>query len=100
MNVDLMSLGVLYVLGVFLLIYLFSILPAKRKNSKIRAMHDAVKPGDEIVTIGGIIGEVLSRSGEEVELRLNSSGTTMRILIYAVQSIRAVDRKSVVRERV
>ncbi len=51
-------------------------------------MHDAVKAGDEIVTIGGIIAEVQSRDGEEVELRINGSGTTMRVLIYAVQSIR------------
>ncbi|RRD63356.1 preprotein translocase subunit YajC [Fretibacterium sp. OH1220_COT-178] len=88
MNTDLMSLGILYVLGIFLLIYLFSILPAKRKHRRIRAMHDAVKAGDEIVTLGGIIAEVQSRDGEEVELRINGSGTTMRVLIYAVQSIR------------
>ena len=88
MNTDLLSLGALYVLGVFLLIYFFTVIPARRKNQRVRAMHDAVKPGDEIVTIGGIIAEVASRDGEEVVLRLNPDGTSMRVLIYAVQSIR------------
>lgn len=88
MNVNVLSLGVLYVLGIFLLIYFFTILPAKRKNQRVRAMHDAVKPGDEIVTIGGVIAEVLSRDGEEITLKINPDGTRMKVLVYAVQSIR------------
>ncbi|MCR5346219.1 MAG: preprotein translocase subunit YajC [Fretibacterium sp.] len=88
MNANVLNLGILYVLGIFLLIYFFSVIPAKRKNRKIRAMHDAVKAGDEIVTIGGIIAEVVSRDGEEITLRINSDGTLMKVLVYAVQSIR------------
>lgn len=85
---DLASLGILYVLGLFVLIYFFSVLPAKRKHRRVQAMHEAVKVGDEVVTVGGVIAEVLSRDGEELVLRLNDAGATMKIIIYAVQSIR------------
>jgi len=82
------SLLLLYFLGVLALIYVFAVIPGKKKNRQVRAMHDAVKAGDEIITIGGIFGTVLSRDGDEVVVQIDSNGTTMRILIFAVQSIR------------
>ena len=82
------SLVLLYFLGVLALIYVFAVIPGKKKNRRVRAMHDAVKVGDEIITIGGIFGTVLSRDGDEVVIRIDSNDTTMRILIFAVQSIR------------
>ena len=88
MNSCVLNLGILYILGIFVLIYVFTVIPAKRRNQKVRAMHDAVKAGDEIVTVGGVIAEVVSRDGEELILKINSDGTLMKIIIYAVQSIR------------
>lgn len=83
------SLLLLYFLGVLVLIYVFAVIPGKRKNRQVRAMHDAVKAGDKIITIGGIFGTVLSREGDEAVVQIDSNGTTMRILIFAVQSIRS-----------
>ena len=85
---DLLSLGILYVLGIFVLIYFFTVLPARKKHRQVQAMHAAVKEGDEIVTIGGVIAQVLSRDDTELVLKLNDAGTTMKIVVYAVQSIR------------
>ena len=88
MNTNILNLGILYVLGIILLIYFFMVIPAKRRSRNIRAMHDAVKAGDEIVTVGGVIAEVVSRDGEEITLKINSDGTRMTVVVYAVQSIR------------
>ena len=49
---DLLSLGILYVLGIFVLIYFFTVLPARKKHKRVQAMHAAVKEGDEVVTSG------------------------------------------------
>ena len=95
MNTNVLSLGILYVLGIFLLIYFFRVIPARRRNREVRAMHDAVKPGDMIVTIGGVIAEVASRDGEEITLKLNPDGTTMKVLVYAIQSIYSRDAPGV-----
>lgn len=78
----------LYFLGVVLLLYFFMIIPGKKKNRKIRAMHDAIKPGDEIITIGGIEGTVMSRSGDELMIQIDPNGTSLRLLVFAVQSVR------------
>ena len=78
----------IYVVGVVILLYFLTILPGKRKNKKTRQMHDAVKAGDTISTIGGIIGTVTERDGDTVVIRTDeTTGTTMRIVIFAVQSV-------------
>ena len=77
-----------YSVGLRALMYFAVILPGKRKNKKTQQMHDAVKVGDTISTIGGILGTVTERDGDTVTLLIDeNTGTTMRIVIYAVQSI-------------
>ena len=78
----------IYSVGILALMYFAVILPGKRKNKKTQQMHDAVKVGDTISTIGGILGTVTERDGDTVTLLIDgNTGTTMRIVIYAVQSI-------------
>ena len=78
----------IYVVGVVILLYFLTILPGKRKNKKTRQMHDSVKAGATISTIGGIIGTVTERDGDTVVIRIDEkTGTTMRIVIFAVQSV-------------
>ena len=78
----------IYVVGVVILLYFLTILPGKRKNKKTRQMHDSVKAGDTISTIGVIIGTVTERDGDTVVIRIDEkTGTTMRIVIFAVQSV-------------
>ena len=78
----------IYSVGLLALMYFAVILPGKRKNKKPQQMHDAVKVGDTISTIGGILGTVTERDGDTVTLLIDeNTGTTMRIVIYAVQSI-------------
>ena len=78
----------IYSIGLLALMYFAVILPGKRKNKKTQQMHDAVKVGDTISTIGGILGTVTERDGDTVTLLIDeNTGTTMRIVIYAVQSI-------------
>ena len=78
----------IYSVGLLALMYFAVILPGKRKNKKTQQMHDAVKVGYTISTIGGILGTVTERDGDTVTLLIDeNTGTTMRIVIYAVQSI-------------
>ena len=78
----------IYIGGLLLLLFLMVILPGKRKNRQVRQMHDSVKVGDEIATIGGIIGTVVSRDADIVTILIDEkTGTTMRLVIQAVQSI-------------
>ena len=77
-----------YALALFAVLYFFVIVPGQKKNKQTRAMHDAVKVGDKVATIGGIIGIVLERDGDTVKLLLDeSTGSCATFVIYAVKQV-------------
>lgn len=54
----------------------------------MRQMHDSVAPGDRIASIGGIMGTVVERDNESVTVLIDEkTGTTMKIVVMAVQTI-------------
>ena len=78
----------IYALGMAGILYVITILPGKLKNKQVRAMHDSVAPGDLISTAGGILATVKERDGDTVTLLIDeNTGTTMKVIIYAIQSI-------------
>ncbi len=52
-------------------IYLFMILPNKKKQKKQKEMFDSMKEGDEIVTIGGIKGTISSVEEDYIQIRVD-----------------------------
>lgn len=77
-----------YALGIFALLYFFVILPGNKKNKKQRQMHEALQAGDKIHTIGGIVGTITERDGDTVKVLIDEkNGTTITIVIYAVQQV-------------
>jgi len=55
---SLFSIGGIILLLVFF--YFFMIRPQRKKDKEDAAMRDALAVGDEVTTIGGIIGKVVS----------------------------------------
>ena len=52
--------GLIFQIAMFVaIIYFAMILPQKRQRKKREEMLAAVKRGDEVVTVGGIVGEVV-----------------------------------------
>lgn len=79
----------IWIIGLLALMYFFYVMPGKKKNAEVRKMHDSIAVGDEIATIGGIIGTVTERDGEVLRILVDEkTGTELRIVIYAVQGIR------------
>ena len=54
-----------------LIIYLFMILPNKKKAKKQKEMLDSLKEGVNIVTIGGINGTIVAVREEEVDVKVD-----------------------------
>ena len=85
---NLLSVLLIYIIGVVILMYVLTILPSKRKNKKVRAMHDSIAIGDEVATIGGIVGKVVYRDAEFVKILIDEkTGTEMKVVVMAVQTI-------------
>ena len=65
------------------IIYLFMILPNKKKQKKQKDMMDSLKEGNEIVTIGGIKGTVSSVEDDYIQVRVDK-GVNLTIRKSAV----------------
>ena len=75
--------------------YFFIIRPQKKQEKEAANMRDSIQVGDEITTIGGIIGKVVSIKDETLVLETTRDGTKIRILKSAVRNVdvRAEDAK-------
>ena len=72
---------------VILVFWLFMIRPQKKQEQRDSAMRDALAVGDEVNTIGGIIGKVVSIKGETFVLETTRDKTKIRFLKGAVRSV-------------
>ena len=73
----------LMVLGFYFLI----IRPQKKQEKEANNMRNSIQVGDEITTIGGIIGKVISIKDETLVLETTRDCTKIRILKSAVRSV-------------
>ena len=77
-----------YALALFGIMYFVVIMPGKKKNAQMRQMHDRVKVGDKVTTMGGLIGTVIWRDQDTVKLLLDEeSGSAATFVVYAIQQI-------------
>ena len=76
--------------GIVLLIvvfYFFMIRPQKKQERKDAEMRDSLMVGDEVTTIGGIIGKVISIKEETFVLETTKDRTKIRFLKGAIRSV-------------
>ena len=78
----------LIIIAVFILVlYFFMLRPQKKQQREEAAMRDSLAVGDEVTTIGGIIGKVVSIKGETFVLETTKDKTKIRFLKGAIRSI-------------
>jgi preprotein translocase subunit YajC len=71
-----------------LVFYLLLIRPQSKERKRRQAMLSALKKNDRVVTIGGIVGTVLSVRDDEVTLKVDeSSNTKITFTRGAIQSV-------------
>ena len=75
----------LVLVGVFF--YFFMIRPQKKKEKEEAQMRDNLEIGDEITTIGGIIGKIVSIKDETFVLETTKDKTKIRFLKGAIRSV-------------
>ena len=82
---DIVSIGIIVLLFVFL--YFFMIRPQKKQEKKDAEMRDSLEVGDEVTTIGGIIGKVVSIKDQTFVLETTKDKTKIRFLKAAIRTV-------------
>ena len=70
----------------FLIMYFIMIRPEKKKQKKIEAMRNALTVGDEIVTIGGIMGIVVNVTEDNITIETGEDKVRIKFKKWAVSS--------------
>ena len=82
------GLTMLIMLGVmFVFLYFFMIRPQKKQQQEEQNMRNGLAVGDEVTTIGGIIGKVIAIKDETFVLETTKDKTKIRFLKAAVRNI-------------
>ena len=72
---------------IFVFMYFFMIRPQKKQDREIQEMRNNLQVGDEITTIGGIIGKIISIKEETCLIETSGDKTKIRILKSAVKVV-------------
>lgn len=70
----------------FAVLYFFMIRPQKKKQKEEAKMRDNLQPGDEIMTIGGFYGRVISVKDDSIVIESVVDRSKQKIVRSAVQS--------------
>lgn len=72
---------------VIVVFYLLLFLPEQKKQKKFKAMVDALKIGDEVLTRGGINGKIVNIKDEYMVIESGAEKTRIKMLKNAVSSV-------------
>ena len=78
---------ILMMVAVLAVFYFFGIRPQKKQEKENNAMRNNLAVGDEITTIGGIIGKIVSIKEETCVIETSHERTKIRILRTAVSRV-------------
>lgn len=85
---DIMSVITQVVPFVLLIVVFYFILirPQRKRDKETQKMRNSIQVGDEIVTIGGVVGLVVSIKEDTVVIETGGDRSKMRIKRWAIQT--------------
>ncbi len=80
---DNMTGTLIYVVGLMAVFYLLFIMPQKKQQKKRAEVMEQIKVGDEIVTIGGLVGTITYMDGQIIKINV-AGGVELTFLKTAI----------------
>lgn len=81
------AIPMLLMIGLLVVMFIFTSRSNKKKEKEAADMRDNLQVGDEVTTIGGIIGKVVSIKEETFVLETTKEKTQIRFLKGAIRSV-------------
>ncbi len=80
--------GLIVLVALFALLWLFVIKPQRRRLQEQRTLHENVAVGDEIVTLGGLLGRVkaIDETDDTLEVEI-APGTNVKVVRRGVAAV-------------
>jgi len=75
---------VLPIVALFAVFYFFMIRPENKKKKKVEEMRSSLGNGDKIVTIGGIMGEIVGTTGDSITIETGEDRVRIKVAKWAI----------------
>ncbi|WP_028830287.1 preprotein translocase subunit YajC [Proteocatella sphenisci] len=70
--------------GFLAVFYFLLIRPQQKRDKSIKSMRETLKPGDDVVTIGGIVGKITKVTDESVTIEVGADKTRIIVEKWAI----------------
>ena len=78
--------SLIMIVGMVALMYFMVLRPQKKRQKEEQEMRDSIQIGDEIVTIGGIMGRVVTVKEDSIVLETGADRVKMKFQRWAIQT--------------
>lgn len=79
--------NILLMVAFIALIYFMMIRPQRKRDKEVKDMRSALKIGDEIVTIGGIVGKIVKIKEDVVVIQVGADKVKLEFLKSAIGNV-------------
>lgn len=76
----------IFLIFALILMWLLVVMPQRRRQAAQKALIQSLKPGDEVLTAGGLYGDVTEIGDDEVALEI-APGVEVRVAMRAIATV-------------
>lgn len=69
------------------IMYFLLIRPQKKREKAVTAMRNAIKVGDEVITIGGICGKIVRTKDDTLTIQVGADKTKFDVMRWAISKV-------------
>jgi preprotein translocase subunit YajC len=84
---------ILMMVAIFAIMYFIMIRPQKKKQKEEQTMRDNLQIGDEITTIGGIVGRIVTVKDDSLIIETGADRNKMKITRWAISQNNTANEK-------
>ena len=88
------SAPILMMVAIFAIFYFLLIMPQQRRQKKWQAMLKEIKPGDKVVTSGGLSGVIMSVKDDAVVLRVPPDNVKLEVTRSSIVTLTTAEASS------
>ncbi len=78
--------SIILLVAMILIFYVFLLLPENKKKKKLNEMRNNLRVGDDIVTIGGMMGKVVAVTDDSVTFETSEDQVRIQVTKWAISS--------------
>ena len=84
---------IVMMVAIFAIFYFLLIMPQQRKQKKWAEMLKQIKPGDKVITSGGLTGVILSAKDDTIVLRVPPDNIRLEVARSSVVTLTTAEDK-------